>query len=282
MAGTEPGGWSGLWQGRTRVAALDPADRGLAYGDGLFETMRAHAGTLPWWPRHRARLAAGAARLGIPLPDEALLDAALGEALARVPGGVVKLVLTRGAAARGYAPGPKAPPTLWVTASPSLPPAASRPLVIDLLEVRLGVQPMLAGIKHLNRLEQVLGAAEAARRGLDEGLMADAEGRLTAGTRGNLLLRTDGRWWTPALDHAGVAGTTRALLLEAWTPPGGLRVDTLAIDRLDRIEAVLLVNALRGILPAGRLGARALDPDPPGLDTARAALAAAHPAFREP
>lgn len=255
-------------------------DRGLAYGDGLFETMRAHAGGLPWWPRHRARLAAGAERLGIAMPTKARLDAALAEALARSPEGIVKLLLTRGIAARGYAPEADASPTLLVSVSP-LPPATASPLRVDLLALRLGVQPALAGIKHLNRLEQVLGAREAADRGLDEGLMADAEGRLTCGTRTNLFAFVAGRWITPPLEQAGVAGVARGVLLETWRPPGGLAVAALAVADLPRIEALLLSNAVRGILPVGFLGARMLDPRPKGFDEARAALAASHPAFCE-
>lgn len=271
----------GVWRGAARMAAPDPADRGLAYGDGLFETMRAHAGRLPWWPRHRARLALGAARLGIAWPDEGLLEVALAEALAEAPDGVVKLVLSRGVSARGYAPEPGQPVSLLLSVAPAPAPTVAA-LKVDRLELRLGVQPALAGIKHLNRLEQVLGAIEVGQRGLDEGLMADSEGRLTCGVRSNLLVRLDGRWLTPPLEHAGVAGTVRALLLASWSPPGGVQVAELPLAVLARADALLLSNALRGILPATRLGERLLDPCPPGLDTARAVLAASHPAFSEP
>jgi 4-amino-4-deoxychorismate lyase len=255
-------------------------DRGLAYGDGLFETMRAHRGTLPWWPRHRARLLAGAARLGIPMPSDAAVDTALADALQASPDGVIKLILTRGAGMRGYAPTPGAAPTLLVTASVA-PVAAAPAIAVDVLALRLGVQPALAGMKHLNRLEQVLGAREAAERGLDDGLMADADGFLTCSTRANLFARLDGRWITPPVDRAGVAGVARGVLLEAWSPPGGLHVAPLSLDALPRVDALLLSNAVRGILPVGRCGARALDPRPVGFAEARAALAASHPAFRE-
>lgn len=275
----------GLWRGAQRLAALDPADRGLAYGDGLFETMRAHGGVLPWWPRHRARLFAGAHRLGLPCPQDALLDAALAEALAAAPDGVVKLVLTRGVGARGYAPLHGGPATLIVSTAPAPAATALAPLRVDVLAMRLGVQPALAGLKHLNRLEQVLGAREAADRGLDDGLMADTTGRLACSTCANLFARVDDRWITPAVDEAGVAGIARGVLLEAMdraaTAPHGLRVAALALDALPRLQALFLTNAVRGILVVGQIGARALDPQPPGLDAARAALAASHPAFRE-
>lgn len=274
----------GLWQGTRRVAALDPMDRGFAYGDGLFETMRAHAGTLPWWQRHRARLALGAARLGIPMPGADLLDAALAEALARAPDGVIKLLLSRGPGARGYLAPADASPTLALFAFcvPLPMPKAATPaapgLAVDLLDLRLAVQPLLAGLKHLNRLEQVLGAREACDRGLDEGLMADTQGRVTCATRGNLFARIDGRWISPPVDRAGVAGIARGLLLEAWP---GVSERELPIEHLARVEALFLANAVRGILPVGRCGARALDPLASGLVDARAVLAASHPAFRE-
>jgi 4-amino-4-deoxychorismate lyase len=267
------------------AVVVDAADRGLAYGDGLFETIRTHRGTLPWWLRHRARLALGAARLGIAMPDDARLDAVLTDALVRADrefGGeaVIKLVLTRGAGARGYAPVDGIAPTLFATASP-VPAATPDPLIVDLLTLRLGVQPALAGIKHLNRLEQVLGAREANERGLDDGLMADADGFLTCSTRANLFARIDGRWITPPVDHAGVAGVARGVLIEQWRPEGGLRVERLPLAELGRVEALTLSNAVRGILVVARCGARPLDPLPDGLTEACAALAASHPAFLE-
>ena len=203
----------GVWRGGERVAGMAADDRGLAYGDGLFETMRAHGGTLPWWPRHRARLLAGARRLGFPFPLDAHLDAVLADALAKTVdafGGeaVIKLLLTRGAGARGYLPVEPIEPTLILTASP-VPAALDRSLDVDVLALRLAVQPALAGLKHLNRLEQVLGAREAAERGLDDGLMADADGFITCSTRANVFARLDGRWVTPPLDRAGVAGIAR-------------------------------------------------------------------------
>ena len=126
----------GVWRGGERVDALDPADRGLVYGDGLFETMRAHDGALPWWPRHRARLLAGARRLGLPFPADGVLDAALGEALAASPDGVVKLIVTRGAGARGYAPTREVEPTLIVSSS-AAPVTTPDALAVDVLALRL-------------------------------------------------------------------------------------------------------------------------------------------------
>ncbi len=271
----------GVWRGAQRVDVLDAADRGLAYGDGLFETMLAHGGRLPWWSQHRARLRAGARRLDLPFPEDALLDAVLSEALAKAPNGVIKLLLTRGAGGHGYAPcagtgnEAVAEPTLLCRVGPR-PTPTTHPVYVDLLALRLAVQPALAGMKHLNRLEQVLGAREAAERGLDDGLMADVEGGLTCSTRANLFVCLDGRWLTPPVDRAGVAGVARAILLDTWP---GLSVERMALDALGRVDALFLANALRGILPVGRCGARQLDVEQDGIRAARAALAASHPGF---
>ncbi|HEX5664597.1 MAG TPA: aminotransferase class IV, partial [Xanthomonadaceae bacterium] len=94
----------GLYRGNARIEAIDPASRGIAYGDGLFETMRVHAGGVPWWQRHWARLTAGAARLHIRLPDPGFVAAEAGRMLEGRREGVLKLVVTRGAEGRGYTP----------------------------------------------------------------------------------------------------------------------------------------------------------------------------------
>ena len=99
--------------GRDRVERISLTNRGLNYGDGVFETMRVHHGVLPLWPRHLARLRAGAQRLGIALPDVAFIEARLHELCAGVDAGVIKLLLTRGDGGRGYAPSADAPP-VWV------------------------------------------------------------------------------------------------------------------------------------------------------------------------
>lgn len=274
MASTE---WCGVWEAGRRVERLDPADRGLAYGDGVFETMRAHGGTLPWWPRHRARLQDGALRLGMTMPAESLLKAALAEALEQAPDGVLKLTLTRGVGARGYAPTVASPSTLVLATFP-VPTATTQALSVDVLDVFLGTQPALAGIKHLNRLEQVFGAREAAARGLDDGLMADAEGLITCSTRANVFACIDGQWRTPPITRCGVAGVARGALIDAWP---AVQVAELPASELLRVEALFLSNAVRGILPIGRLGARALDVSHTGIAAARALLADSHPAFRE-
>ena len=267
-----------VFSGSRRVDAIAPDDRGVAYGDGLFETMRVHRGAVPWWDAHWARLRLGAERLRLCLPDQQQVReeaAALfaDDDPANDRDGVLKLVVTRGSGGRGYAPEAAAEPT-WLLSRHAAPAPPADGLHVRWCETRLAPQPLLAGIKHCNRLEQVLARVECIEAGLDEGLMRDLDGNVVSATSANLFVLRDGRWLTPVLDHCGVAGVCRAQLLPALQAREA-RLDAAAIEAAD---AVFLCNAVRGILPLARLGARAW-PAHPAIAVARVALARRHPAF---
>lgn len=260
------------FEGSALVDGVSSANRGLNYGDGLFETMRVHRGALPLWPRHLARLREGALRLGIALPEQTFIEARIADAIAGIDAGVLKLLLTRGDGGRGYAPPIDAPP-VWTLALHSLPPMPAT-LRLHACDTRLAIQPALAGIKHCNRLEQVLARAEVERAGCDEGLMRDTDGRPVCATSANLLVYRDGRWLTPPLERCGVAGVLRGWLLEQ----GLLDVAELAQEDVGDANAVALCNAVRGILPVSRLGDRAW-PQHPAILELQARLAMAYPMF---
>ncbi|MCK2182675.1 aminodeoxychorismate lyase [Halomonas getboli] len=243
--------------GDVDVARLTPGesvpfdDRGLAYGDGLFETVLVRDGEPLLWAEHLARLARGAETLGIPMPDRATLDALparAGEGLA-----VLKLMLTRGSGGRGYlAPDDPAPRLRWQVAP--FAPAESRwkeGVRVRHCRLRLGIQPALAGLKHLNRLENVLARAEWSDPEVAEGLLGDAEGRLVEATCMNLFWWQDGAWLTPRLDRCGVAGTLRAALLAS----GVVREADVPAETLAAAEAVCLANSVQGLWPVVRLDA---------------------------
>ena len=256
-----------LFRGRDPVDCLDPADRGLAYGDGLFETMRVAAGQLPWWQAHLARLDRGARVLGIPMPDGDWLHAQAQALLRDAPAdAVLKLVLTRGAGGRGYAP-PAAPVPGLILSLHGLPPAPG-PLRLRWCRTRLSLQPALAGLKHLNRLDQVLARGEWQAPEIHEGLMLDATGELACATAANLFALIDGRWLTPSLANGGVAGLARAWVLA--NQPGAAEA-RLGPESLASAEALFLCNAVRGILPVGQL--EDLDwPPHPATESLRRAL----------
>ncbi|HBZ93517.1 MAG TPA: aminodeoxychorismate lyase, partial [Pseudomonas sp.] len=195
---------------------LSVRDRGLAYGDGLFETIAVRGGRIPLLARHMARLADGCRRLSIPL-DLPQMESELQAFAGQLGDGVAKLVVTRGEGQRGYAPPQPCQPLRILQAAP-LPqyPAVHAEQGVRLFpcETRLAEQPLLAGLKHLNRLEQVLARAEWQDAECAEGLMRDSHGRVIEGVYSNLFLVIEGGLVTADLSRCGVAGVMRAELLQ--------------------------------------------------------------------
>ncbi len=264
-----------IYRGRQRIVALDPGDRGLAYGDGVFETVLVFAHQAVWWPAHWARLARGAAALGIDLPQRGWLEAELGPLLSSAPeNAVLKLILSRGAGGRGYAADPEIEPTLVLSVHAALAQPAG-PLALRWCDTRLAVQPALAGLKHLNRLEQVLARAEWRAPDIHEGLMLDTEGRVACATAANVFAYIAGRWLTPRVDRCGVAGVARAWVLA--NVPGAAEAELTPVD-VESAEALFLCNAVRGILPVGSLGEKRWAPHP-ALAELRRRLGRDEPAF---
>ena len=269
------------YHGDRRVDGLDRhADRGLVYGDGLFETMRVHAGCITWWDHHWARFVRGAGRLRIALPASNFIAHEVAELAREIGDGVLRLIASRGQGARGYFPSIDSA-TYWQLSQHRLPAVLPRAWVLRWCDTRCAIQPLLAGIKHCNRLEQVLARAEwhdpdAPDTDADEGLMLTIDGDVIGATAANLFIYGDDGWVTPAVDRSGVAGVCRALLIH------GLAAKQARVTPADieAASAVFLCNAVRGILPVGRLGTRTWS-SRPALDQARRVLAALHPAFPE-
>lgn len=261
-------------RGGQRQAGIDPADRGLAYGDGVFETMLVHQGGPVWWDAHWARLTEGASRLGFQLPEQAPVRGHAMSLLAEAPlRAVLKLIVTRGAAGRGYAPPGEAEPTVVLSVHAA--PAEPGPIALRWCALRWADQPRLAGIKHLNRLEQVLARAEWTDPAVFEGLVLDARGAVASATAANVFVRRAGEWLTPPVEASGIAGLLRGWVL-ANAPAARVAVFTPA--ELLAADEVFLCNAVRGILPVRRLGGREWA-DGAATAALRRQLAAAEPAF---
>jgi len=232
---------------------ISSLDRGLLYGDGVFETIAVEAGQPRFWLRHLARLSSGCERLGIPQPEGRRL---LEESLAVISGiarGVLKIIVTRGCAGRGYRPATDAIPTRIIQLHPwpDYPETCSGSGVrVRLCRQRLGHNPALAGIKHLNRLEQVLARGEWDDPGILEGLLLDGDDRLVEGTMGNLFLIRDRVLMTPDLSRCGVAGILRSVVMElAAKVPMPVEVRALGLDDLQKADEVFLTNSIIGIWP---------------------------------
>lgn len=232
-------------------------DRGLLYGDGVFRTLRAVHGKALHWPLHYRKLRHDCAALGIACPDFELLSAELEALLKQQADATVKLIVTRGQGMRGYMPAAGADPTrIWdVSPPPSYPSAyAISGVKIRLCNLRLSSQPRLAGIKHLNRLENVLAAAESSDPEVAEGLLLDVDGRVIEGTRSNLFIGVQGGLATPDLSRCGVAGVQRERVLD-WAQQHGMAAEVrdIALEELLQADEVFLTNSIIGIWPVREL-----------------------------
>jgi 4-amino-4-deoxychorismate lyase len=240
-------------------------DRGLLYGDGVFRTLRAVSGSALHWSLHYLKLQHDCAKLDIACPDEALLLDELERVLAQHPDGVVKLIVTRGEGARGYAPSTDTQPTrIWdCSPQPDYPAEwATQGVKAHVCQIRLPDQPRLACVKHLNRLENVLAAAElrdaqAIDPDIAEGLLLDAEGHLIEGTRSNLFAVLQGHLVTPDLSRCGVAGIQRGRVM-AWALQHGqaLQVRDIGLEEALQADELFLVNSVIGLWPIRALGQR--------------------------
>jgi 4-amino-4-deoxychorismate lyase len=240
-------------------------DRGLLYGDGIFRTLRATRGKAQHWLLHCQKLQHDCAALGIVCPDVGLLSDELNDLLARHHNGVVKLIVTRGEGTRGYAPSSRAETThLWdISPLPDYPADwAMHGIKVQLCQLRLSQQPRLAGIKHLNRLENVLAAAEWNNTDphdadVAEGLLMDAEGYIIEGTRSNLFLFSQGKLITPDLSRCGVAGVQRDRVM-GWAAQHKmpLQVRNVGLDEVLHAEELFVVNSIIGLWPIRELEQR--------------------------
>jgi 4-amino-4-deoxychorismate lyase len=235
-------------------------DRGLLYGDGVFRTLRATQGKAQHWLLHYQKLRHDCTALDIACPDIGLLSAELNDLLARHPNGVVKLIVTRGEGTRGYAPPSCAETThLWdISPLPDYPADwAIHGIKARLCQLRLSQQPRLAGIKHLNRLENVLAAAEWNDAEIAEGLLLDVDGNAIEGTRSNLFLMSQGELITPNLSRSGVAGVQRDRVI-AWSTQHNmpLQIRDVGLDDVLHADELFVVNSIIGLWPVRELEQR--------------------------
>lgn len=249
-------------------------DRGLAYGDGVFETILVHEGELVWWNEHWQRLLRGAEVLKINAPEETVVRNACEKISENTTRCVVKIILTRGSGGRGYAIPANQDPRIIISLHPA-PAPIQKAVDLRWCETRLSRQPLLAGIKHLNRLEQVVARNEWQDETIFDGLMCDTEANVVCATTANVFAKIHGHWLTPKIDHAGIAGVARTWVLGQWP-----HVQEALISRpeMEQAEAIFICNAVRGILVVNRLGDRVLPANRETLDL-QSRLAKEQPAF---
>lgn len=248
-----------LINGESRTS-IEIADRGFQYGDGLFETIEVRDGQPVFFKRHLQRLNAGCLRLHIPVPDAQLLSLEVGELCRQwhtSKRAVLKIIVTRGSGGRGY----RQPDSIQPTRVLSLHPYPDYPqtyseqgIVARFCTSRLGLNPGLAGIKHLNRLEQVMARAEWDNPGIQEGLMLDINGHVIEGTMSNLFYAKNNRLYTAALTHSGVAGVMRGLLMQLAAEHEAPVIEhSFTPDELLSADEIFVCNSIIGIWPVKQI-----------------------------
>lgn len=251
--------------------------RALHYGDGVFRTLLKYEGQLLDWKLQFLKLAHDAEALGLLAPAADLLLEEAGTLSAATPSSVIKILLLRSGAGRGYTPQTRQADRLLLGYPLPAYPAQhwQQGIAAFRCALRLGRQPALAGIKHLNRLEQVLASRDWPD-GAVEGILCDERGAPVCGTRSNLFWVRDGLLHTPALDACGVAGMMRDKVLACATALGlTVQIGTRPWSKLLDADEAFVCNSLIGIWPLRSLERR--EWQAPGPLTARLAALLRHP-----
>ncbi|BBP43807.1 aminodeoxychorismate lyase [Thiosulfativibrio zosterae] len=259
-----------IWVDGQQQEVMPACDRGLAYGDGFFTTMLVINGQLVNWLRHEQRLKEASERLKFPVLNWKSLQQMCQSALASISQSepaVIKIIVTRGCGGKGYQPLPssEATPRILVQTLPY--PATDKTAVkiasktvkndqawsffcvkAQICQTLWSQNKQLAGLKHLNRLDNVLARNELAE-GMSEGIMLDAAGRVISGTQSNIVLLKGKTLLTPNLDSCGIQGTFLASL-KNWAPTMGYDWQEVDFDLafLNQVDEVFFCNAVRGIM----------------------------------
>lgn len=242
---------------------IEVSDRGFQYGDGLFETIEVRDGRAVFLERHLQRLNVGCKRLKIPFTDIELLRFEVGEFCRQWTGGahpvraVLKIIVTRGSGGRGY----RQPDVIHPTRILSLHPYPDYPevhrdqgIAVRICATPLGLCPALAGIKHLNRLEQILARAEWNDSSIQEGLMLDINGHVIEGTMTNLFYVKDNTLYTAVLAQSGVAGIIRGIIMAISANYGFSVIEHMFTkEELLSADEVFVCNSIIGIWPVNQI-----------------------------
>ncbi|MEX1081304.1 MAG: aminodeoxychorismate lyase [Halofilum sp. (in: g-proteobacteria)] len=237
-----------------RQTSISAFDRGFTLADGLFETIAIRGGRPLLWEAHCGRLEQGCGALGLIAPERELLTQEIAQLRGGDTDGTVRITVTRGPGARGYALPAEPTPTRVVSFDSGGPFFGASPLRLRWCETRIGLQPRLAGIKHLGRLEQVLARAEWNDPHIDEGVVQSVDGRVIECVAANLFLVRENVLITPTLSDCGVAGVARGQVLATART---LDIETEERDvgpgEVNTADELFLTSSVRGIAPIGSL-----------------------------
>lgn len=244
-------------------AKLSPLDRGFSYGDGVFETCKIKNSKTTLWDLHNERLQNSCKKLFIPIEiaviEEQLDTLIKSVATSILVDAIVKITVTRGVGGgRGYRLPNLVEPTIVIGIFPATTYPVnyfSEGITVRICQQRLSCNSALAGIKHLNRLEQVLARAEWDDETIAEGILLDTKDNLIEAIFSNIFIIKAGELLTPDLSESGVAGVMRRYIVEKIAPQQNInvRIKKLALDDLLAADEVFLCNSVYGIWPVSTI-----------------------------
>ena len=248
------------WVDGVPGASIPVDDRGLHYGDGVFETILVRERVPRFLDAHLDRLRRGLAALAIDFPAADTLRAEIAQAAALAPPlAILKIIVTRGSAVqRGYRPSREERARRIVTLWPTAP--LDRSLALQGVELAISPLPLpgyspFAGLKHLNRLENVLASVQGGIGNTFESLMLSAAGQVISGISSNVFVVRAGGVLTPPVDRVGVAGVMRQIVLREAPRLGIVALEQgLTLDELRAADGMFITNARIGVVPVRRVG----------------------------
>ncbi|GAA0783323.1 MULTISPECIES: aminodeoxychorismate lyase [Pseudomonadati] len=246
-----------VWVNQQTTINVSPFDRGLAYGDGVFATMRTYPKSAPQsgimlLKLHLARLAQGCERLHINWGPSETLISHLSDLAQQYPNSCIKLLLTRGVGGRGYQ-APEQANITEITSVHEIPihyqTWQKQGVALATSKIKLAQQPLLAGIKHLNRLEQVLIKSQQLPDGFNDWLVYDTQDNVIEASMANIFIVKAEQVFTPAINQAGVSGVMREAVIEALLSNGvDVRIQPLSLNDIVDADSIMLTNSLFGII----------------------------------
>lgn len=248
-----------------RGALVPATDRAFLYGDGVFETLLVVNGVALWPELHLDRLMRGAKRLKIEVCRQRVNQSISDHLeLYSTSAGVLRITVSRNAGDRGYALSKNVGARITAAHAPLArdPFVALAPATVITSSITMAEQPLLAGLKHCNRLEQVMAATEARDSGVDDVLMRRSDGAYQCSSNANLFVLLDGILQTPDCDRSGVSGTRRRLILETFAEQLGIGASAaaLGVEELQAAEAMFLCNSIMGVRSIAQWDSRVFEP----------------------
>lgn len=241
---------------------ISESDRGFNYGDGIFTTLLVQSAKPIHYPLHESRLKYGCQRLCIPEPSWLTIGKEVTSLCTDEPKAVIKIIITRGEGGRGYSPTGANQANVVITkhAYPEKYETWQNGIEIGIADTKLGLNPLTAGIKHLNRLEQVLIRKELDEKQLLEGVVADINGHVISVSAGNLFWQIGTEWFTPSLQNSGIEGIMRHLLIQYCQENDiSCRQVLVDIEKLLKADSVLICNSIMGLVPIKRIDRHQFD-----------------------